>query len=147
MFEYQPGDVFACIADLSWITGHTYVVYGPLCNGATTVLFESTATYPHAGMLGSSITKLVHTDDILTMYTYLCIYTGRYWDMVDRLQVNQFFTVPSAIRLLMKVGDKLVTKYNLSSLKTIASSEYTYFELIACKPEHYKLMHRHNIFL
>ena len=74
-------------------------------------------------------------------------YIGRYWDMVDRLQVNQFFTVPSAIRLLMKVGDKLVTKYNLSSLKTIASSEYTYTLvecsiLIPCKMEHYKLMHR-----
>ena len=83
------------------------------------------------------------------VYYYECIpvYIGRYWDMVDRLQVNQFFTVPSAIRLLMKVGDKLVTKYNLSSLKTIASSEYTYTLiecslLIPCKMEHYKLMHR-----
>ena len=74
MFDYQPRDVFACIADLSWITGHSYVVYGPLCNGATTVLFESTATYPHAGMLGSSITKLVHTDDILTTYISVYIY-------------------------------------------------------------------------
>ena len=56
------------------------------------------------------------------------MYTGRYWDMVDQLKVNQFFTVPSAIRHLMKVGDKLVPKYDLSSLKTIASSEYTYFK-------------------
>ena len=65
--------------------------------------------------------------------------------MIERLKVNQFFTVPSVIRHLMKVGDELVTKYNLSSLKTIASSEYTYFEwslLIPCEPELYKLMHR-----
>ena len=96
-------------------------------------------------MLVCLVTKLVHTDDILTMHTYL--YTGHYWDMVDRLQVNQLFTVPSAIRHLMKVGDELVTKYNLSTLKTIASSEDTYFEwspLIPCKPELYKLMHKHN---
>ena len=51
VFDHHPGDVFACVADLGWITGHTYVVYGPLCNGGTTVLFESTATYPNAGML------------------------------------------------------------------------------------------------
>ena len=50
VFDYQPGDIFACVADLGWITGHSYVVYGPLCNGATTVLFESTATYPNCGM-------------------------------------------------------------------------------------------------
>ena len=97
--------------------------YEKKCNGATTVLFESTATHPNAGTLGSNITKIVQTYTIY--YAYISVYTGRYWDMVDRLQVNQFFTVPSAIRLLMKVGDELVTKYNLSSLKTIASSEYT----------------------
>ena len=132
MFDYQPGEVFACIADLGWITGHSYVVYGPLCNGATTVLFESTATYPHAGTICSDITKLVHEDDTLTIH--LSVYTGRYWDMVERLKVNQFFTVPSAIRLLMKVGDELVTKYNLSTLKTIASSEYTYIEFSLILP-------------
>lgn len=49
MFDYQPGDVFGCVADIGWITGHSYVVYGPLCNGATTVLFESTPVYPDAG--------------------------------------------------------------------------------------------------
>ena len=65
---------------------------------------------------------------MIYLHVYIPVYTGRYWDMVDRLKVNQFLTVPSAIRLLMKVGDKLVTKYNLSTLKTIASSEYTYFE-------------------
>jgi len=95
VFDHHPGDVFACVADLGWITGHTYAVYGPLCNGGTTVLFESTATYPNA---------------------------GRYWDMVQRLKVNQFFTTPSAIRYLMKAGDKQVSKYNLSSLRTVAST-------------------------
>lgn len=52
MFDYQPGDVFGCVADIGWITGHSYVVYGPLCNGATSVLFESTPVYPNAGELG-----------------------------------------------------------------------------------------------
>ncbi len=54
VFDYQPGDVFACVVDLAWITGHSYVVYGPLCNGATTVLFASTATYPDSGTRNSS---------------------------------------------------------------------------------------------
>ena len=81
MFDYQPGDVFACIADLGWITGHSYVVYGPLCNGATTVLFESTHTYPHAGTPRSNSTTLAHTDYTLTMHTYLCMQdaTGIWW--------------------------------------------------------------------
>jgi len=120
VFDYQPGDVFACVANLGWITGHSYVVYGPLCNGATTVLFESTATYPDAGMLSSIAKACTYRWD-----AYIFVHTGRYWEMIERLKVNQFFTVPSAIRHLMKVGDELVTKYNLSTLKTIASSEYT----------------------
>ena len=128
MFDYQPGDVFACVADLCWITGHSYVVYGPLCNGATTVLFESTATYPDAGMLSwflSTKANLCTCCIFISKPLFsLSKNTGRYWNMVERLKVNQFFTVPSAIRLLMKDGDELVTKYNLSSLKTIASSEY-----------------------
>ena len=73
MFDYKPGDVFACVANLGSITGHSYVVYGPLCNGATTVLFESTATYPHAGTLDSSTTKLVHTGKMHTMQIFVCI--------------------------------------------------------------------------
>ena len=60
-FDYQPGEIFACVADVGWITGHSYVVYGPLCNGATTLLFDSTAIYPNPCEL---ITTLIHTQEI-----------------------------------------------------------------------------------
>ena len=60
MFDYRDGDVFGCVADVGWITGHTYVVYGPLCNGATTVLFESTPVYPNPGTLAYSLTGSGH---------------------------------------------------------------------------------------
>eukprot|EP00912_Choanoflagellata_sp_UC4_P000939 UC4_evm2s577 len=94
VFDYKDGDVFACVADVGWITGHTYVVYGPLANGATTVLFESIPTYPDA---------------------------GRYWDMVERHGINQLYTAPTAIRLLIKNGDHYVTKYDRSSLRTLGT--------------------------
>ncbi|XP_021107800.1 acetyl-coenzyme A synthetase 2-like, mitochondrial isoform X3 [Heterocephalus glaber] len=94
VFDYQPGDVFGCVADIGWITGHSYVVYGPLCNGATSVLFESTPVYPNA---------------------------GRYWETVQRLRVNQFYGAPTAIRLLLKLGDVWVKKYDRSSLRTLGS--------------------------
>uniref|UniRef100_H3AW63 Acetyl-coenzyme A synthetase n=1 Tax=Latimeria chalumnae TaxID=7897 RepID=H3AW63_LATCH len=94
VFDYQEGDVFGCVADIGWITGHSYVVYGPLCNGATTVLFESTPVYPDP---------------------------GRYWETVQRLKINQFYGAPTAIRLLLKYGDSWVKKYDRSSLKTLAS--------------------------
>ncbi|XP_053567948.1 acetyl-coenzyme A synthetase 2-like, mitochondrial [Bombina bombina] len=94
VFDYKQGDVFGCVADIGWITGHSYVVYGPLCNGATTVLFESTPTYPDP---------------------------GRYWETVERLKINQFYGAPTAIRLLLKYGDEWVHKYNRSSLKTLGS--------------------------
>ncbi|KAF6087256.1 acyl-CoA synthetase short chain family member 1 [Phyllostomus discolor] len=94
VFDYQPGDVFGCVADIGWITGHSYVVYGPLCNGATSVLFESTPVYPDA---------------------------GRYWEMVQRLKINQFYGAPTAIRLLLKYGDAWVRKYDRSSLRTLGS--------------------------
>lgn len=94
IFGYEPGDVYACVADVGWITGHTYVVYGPLLNGATTVLFESIPTYPDA---------------------------GRYWEMVERLKVKQFYTSPTAIRLLISKGDEYVTKYDRSSLEVLGS--------------------------
>ncbi|XP_022094939.1 acetyl-coenzyme A synthetase 2-like, mitochondrial isoform X2 [Acanthaster planci] len=92
VFNYQPSDVYACVADIGWITGHTYVVYGPLSNGATTVLFESTPTYPDP---------------------------GRYWEMVERLKLNQFYGAPTAIRLLLKFDSSYVTKYDRSTLKTL----------------------------
>ncbi|XP_076058289.1 acetyl-coenzyme A synthetase 2-like, mitochondrial isoform X2 [Oratosquilla oratoria] len=94
VFDYRPGDVFGCVADIGWITGHTYVVYGPLANGATTVLFESTPTYPDP---------------------------GRYWETVERLRITQFYGAPTAIRLLIKHGDIWVHKYDRSSLRTLGS--------------------------
>ena len=93
-FGLNPGDLFACVADCGWITGHTYVVYGPLLNGSTTFMFESTPVYPDE---------------------------GRYWDMVQRHRITQFYTAPTAIRLLMRYGDDAVKKYDLSSLKVLGS--------------------------
>mmetsp|Transcript_2650 Transcript_2650/g.7596 ORF Transcript_2650/g.7596 Transcript_2650/m.7596 type:complete len:704 (+) Transcript_2650:177-2288(+) len=93
-FDLAPNDIFACVADCGWITGHTYVVYGPLLNGATTLLFESTPVYPDE---------------------------GRYWDMVQRHKITQFYTAPTAIRLLMRYGDEAPQKYDLSSLKVLGS--------------------------
>jgi len=93
-FDLQPGDLFACVADCGWITGHTYVVYGPLLNGSTTFMFESTPVYPDE---------------------------GRYWDMVQRHKITQFYTAPTAIRLLMRYGDEAPGKYDLSSLKVLGT--------------------------
>jgi acetyl-CoA synthetase len=94
VFDWKPGDVFACVADVGWVTGHSYVVYGPLANGATTVMFESIPTYPDA---------------------------GRYWDMVERLKITQFYTAPTAIRAIMREGDAFVKKYDRSSLRILGS--------------------------
>ncbi|KAF7658316.1 hypothetical protein LDENG_00014770 [Lucifuga dentata] len=94
VFDYHDGDVFGCMADIGWITGHSYSVYGPLANGATTVLFDSTPVYPNP---------------------------GRYWEMVQRLKINQFYGAPTAIRLLLKYGDEWVLKYDRSTLKTLGS--------------------------
>ncbi|XP_062912401.1 acetyl-coenzyme A synthetase 2-like, mitochondrial [Mobula hypostoma] len=94
VFDYQEGDIHGCVADIGWITGHSYVVYGPLSNGGTTVLFESTPIYPDP---------------------------GRYWETVQRLKINQFYGAPTAIRLLLKHGDSWVSKYDRSSLKTLGT--------------------------
>lgn len=94
VFDYQPDDVYACVADIGWITGHTYIIYGPLANGATTFMFESTPLFPDA---------------------------GRYWDMVERHKINQFYTAPTAIRAVQKFGDQYVTKYDRSSLRVLGS--------------------------
>lgn len=93
-FDLQPGDIFACVADCGWITGHTYVVYGPLLNGGTTFIFESTPLYPDP---------------------------GRYWAMIQRHKINIFYTAPTAIRLLMRYGDEYPKKYDLSSLKVLGT--------------------------
>ncbi|MFL2859772.1 MAG: acetate--CoA ligase [Pontiellaceae bacterium] len=94
VFDYQENDIYACVADIGWITGHSYVVYGPLANGATTVMFESIPTYPDA---------------------------GRYWDMVERLKITQFYTAPTAIRAIARMGDSFVEKYDRSSLRVLGS--------------------------
>ncbi|XP_063986984.1 acetyl-coenzyme A synthetase [Diachasmimorpha longicaudata] len=94
VFDYKPGDTYWCTADIGWITGHTYVVYGPLANGATSVIFEGTPFYPH---------------------------NDRYWSIIDKYKVNQFYTAPTAIRSLMKFGDDLVKKHDLSTLKVLGS--------------------------
>ena len=94
VFQYKPGDVFWCTADVGWITGHTYLIYGPLLAGATTVIFEGVPTYPDA---------------------------GRFWDVVEKHKVNQFYTAPTAIRALLAKGQDVVNKYDLSSLNVLGT--------------------------
>ena len=94
VFQYQEGDIYWCTADIGWITGHSYIVYGPLLAGATTVMFEGVPTYPDA---------------------------GRFWASVDKMQVNQFYTAPTAIRALMAHGDEFVTKHDLGSLTVLGT--------------------------
>lgn len=94
IFDYQDGEVFWCTADVGWITGHSYIVYGPLANGAISLVFESVPTYPDA---------------------------GRLWDVVDRHQVNVLYTAPTALRALRQQGDDFVTRYSRKSLRLLGS--------------------------
>lgn len=94
VFQVSESDVYWCTADIGWVTGHSYIVYGPLLNGVTTVMFEGVPTYPSP---------------------------GRFWQIVDKHRVNQFYTAPTAIRALMSCGDDHVLSYSLDSLKTIGS--------------------------
>ncbi len=94
VFDYHDGDVFWCTADVGWVTGHSYIVYGPLANGATTVMFEGVPTYPDA---------------------------SRFWAVCEKHKVNQFYTAPTAIRALMGKGDAPVEKHDLSSLKVLGT--------------------------
>jgi acetyl-CoA synthetase len=94
VFQYQPGQIYWCTADVGWITGHSYITYGPLLAGATSVLFEGVPNYPDP---------------------------GRFWNVVDKLNVNVFYTAPTAIRALLACGEDYVTPYNLSSLKVLGS--------------------------
>ena len=94
VFQYKENDVYWCTADIGWITGHSYIVYGPLANGATSVMFEGVPSYPDF---------------------------GRFWEVVEKHKVNQFYTAPTAIRALAKQGLELVEKYDLSSLKVLGS--------------------------
>lgn len=93
-FDYHPGDIYWCTADVGWITGHSYVVYGPLANGATTLMFEGVPNYPNF---------------------------SRFWDVVDKHKVNIFYTAPTAIRTLMGQGDALVTSSSRKSLRVLGS--------------------------
>ncbi|MGA0539960.1 acetate--CoA ligase [Neotabrizicola sp. VNH66] len=93
-FDYHDGDVFWCTADVGWVTGHSYIVYGPLANGATTLMFEGVPNYPDA---------------------------GRFWAVCEKHKVSQFYTAPTAIRSLMGMGPEWVEKYDLSSLKLLGS--------------------------
>ncbi len=94
VFDYQPGEVYWCAADVGWVTGHTYVVYGPLANGATVVMFEGVPNYPDH---------------------------SRFWEIVDRYQVNTFYGAPTALRALMREGDEWVKKADRSSLRLLGS--------------------------
>ncbi|MCY3879527.1 MAG: acetate--CoA ligase [Rhodobacteraceae bacterium] len=94
VFDYHDGDVYWCTADVGWVTGHSYIVYGPLANGATTVMFEGVPTYPDC---------------------------SRFWQVCDKHKVNQFYTAPTAIRALLGQGDEWVEKCDLSSIRTLAT--------------------------
>ena len=93
-FDYHDGDVFWCTADVGWVTGHSYIIYGPLANGATTVMFEGVPTWPDA---------------------------GRFWAVCEKHKVTQFYTAPTAIRSLMGQGPEWVEKHDLSSLRVLGS--------------------------
>mgnify|MGYP001081141752 CR=1 FL=1 len=94
VFDYKEEDTFWCTADIGWVTGHSYIVYGPLSSGATSIMFEGVPTYPNP---------------------------GRFWEIVEKYQVNQFYTAPTAIRALMKEGEQWPAKYDLSSLRILGS--------------------------
>jgi acetyl-CoA synthetase len=93
-FDYHEGDIFWCTADVGWVTGHSYIVYGPLANGATTVMFEGVPTYPDA---------------------------SRFWQVCEKHKVNQFYTAPTALRALMGQGDDFVSKCDLSSIRVLGT--------------------------
>ena len=94
VFQYEQDDIYWCTADIGWITGHSYIIYGPLLSGATTIMFEGVPTYPHP---------------------------GRFWEIVDKYKVNQFYTAPTAIRALQAKGLEPILPYKLDSLKVIGS--------------------------
>ncbi len=94
IFDYQPDDIYWCTADIGWITGHSYIVYGPLCNRATTLMFEGVPNYPDF---------------------------GRFWQVVEKHKVNIFYTAPTALRALMREGDKYVQNHDRSSLKLLGT--------------------------
>ena len=94
IFDYHPDEIYWCTADIGWITGHSYIIYGPLANRATTMMFEGVPNYPDF---------------------------GRFWEIIEKHKVNKFYTAPTALRALMKEGDKWPNKYNLDSLKILGT--------------------------
>ena len=94
VFDYQDGDIYFCTADIGWVTGHSYIIYGPLANGATTIMFEGIPTYPSP---------------------------DRFWQIVEKWEVNQFYTAPTAIRAIAALGDNYPDKYEMPSLKLLGS--------------------------
>ena len=94
VFDYQEGDIYWCTADIGWVTGHSYIVYGPLANGATTVMYEGVPSYPDF---------------------------GRFWAIVEKYKINIFYTAPTAIRAIAKEGDEWVDKHDISSLELLGS--------------------------
>ena len=93
-FDYKDGDIYWCTADVGWVTGHSYIVYGPLCNGGTTLMFEGVPTYPDA---------------------------SRFWQVIDKHRVNQFYTAPTAIRALMGLGNDFIEKTSRKSLRILGT--------------------------
>ncbi|MEM7012719.1 MAG: acetate--CoA ligase [Verrucomicrobiota bacterium] len=113
VFDYHPGDVYWCTADIGWVTGHSYITYGPLANGALTMMYEGVPNYPD---------------------------WGRFWQVVEKHKVNIFYTAPTALRALMKEGDDWPAKYDLSSLRLlgtvgepIKSPEWTWYHKVIGK--------------
>ena len=94
IFNYKPKDIYWCTADIGWVTGHSYIIYGPLANGATTIMFEGIPNYPDS---------------------------SRWWQIIDKYKVNTFYTAPTAIRALMREGDKPVKKTSRKSLKLLGT--------------------------
>ena len=94
IFDYHPDEIYWCTADIGWITGHSYIIYGPMANRAVTMMFEGVPNYPDF---------------------------GRFWEIIDKHKVNKFYTAPTALRALMKEGDKWPNKYNLDSLKILGT--------------------------
>ena len=94
IFQYDTNDIYWCTADIGWITGHSYIIYGPLCNGATTLMFEGIPSYPNY---------------------------SRFWQIIEKYKVNQFYTAPTAIRAIAKQGNKFLNGYDLSSLKVLGT--------------------------
>ena len=94
IFQYETNDIYWCTADIGWITGHSYIIYGPLCNGATTLMFEGIPSYPNY---------------------------SRFWQIIEKYKVNQFYTAPTAIRAIAKQGNKFLNGYDLSSLKVLGT--------------------------